>query len=234
MNARKAIAIAGANLRRLLRDKTGAFFIFVFPFLIILAIGAAFGTGFTPQLGVVSEGSGPLGGDLRERLAATGGIEVHVYRDADAMRTAIERGELEGGLLIPAGYDEAVRAGETAEIDYLARPTGEQELQLTVTAVVDDQSVEIRAARFAVSEGTAASFDEALQQASAADEAHPRVDVRTRTAGGDSVLGTFATGAAQELILFVFLTSLSASSMLIETRRYGITRRMLASPTSVR
>jgi ABC-2 type transport system permease protein len=234
MNTRKAIAIASANLRRLLRDKTGAFFIFVFPFLIILAIGAAFGTGFTPQLGVVSEGSGPLGDDLRERLAATEGIDVHVYRNADAMRTAIERGELEGGLLIPAGYDEAVRAGETAEIDYLARPTGEQELQLTVTAVVDDQSVEIRAARFAVAEGTAATFDEALQQASAEVELYERVDVRTRTAGGDAVLGTFATGAAQELILFVFLTSLSASSMLIETRRYGITRRMLASPTSVR
>jgi ABC-2 type transport system permease protein len=234
MNARKSIAIAGANLRRLLRDKTGAFFMFVFPFLIILAIGAAFGTGFTPQLGVVSEGSGPLGGDLRERLAATAGIDVHGYRDTDAMRTAIERGELEGGLLIPSGYHEAVRAGETAEIDYLARPTGDQELQLAVTAVVDDQSVAVRAARFAVSEGAAATFDEALRRASAAAEAHPRVDVRTRTAGGDSVLGTFATSAAQELILFVFLTSLSASSMLIETRRYGITRRMLVSPTSVR
>jgi ABC-2 type transport system permease protein len=35
-------------------------------------------------------------------------------------------------------------------------------------------------------------------------------------------------------VLFVFLTSLSASAMLIETRRFGITRRMLASPTSVR
>ena len=61
----------------------------------------------------------------------------------------------------------------------------------------------------------------------------PGVEVR-RTAGGESDVGTFATGAAQELILFIFLTSLSASAMLIETRRLGITRRMLASPTPVR
>ena len=38
-------------------------------------------------------------------------------------------------------------------------------------------------------------------------------------------------GAAQELILFMFLTSLSASAMLIETRRFGVSTRF---PTSVR
>ena len=31
------------------------------------------------------------------RLAATEGIDVRVFTDADAMRAAIERGELEGG-----------------------------------------------------------------------------------------------------------------------------------------
>jgi len=140
MNPRKAIAIAGVNLRRLTRDKTGAFFVFVFPFLIILALGAAFGSGFTPQLGVVSAGSGPLGQDLRARLAATEGLEVQAFADVEAMRTAIERGELEGGLAIPAGYDERIRAGETVPLDYVARPTGgTQELQATVAAVVDEQ-----------------------------------------------------------------------------------------------
>jgi len=110
MNLRKAGAIAWVNLRRLTRDRTGAFFVFVFPFLIILALGAAFGSGFTPQLGVVSTGSGPLGQDLRDRLAATDGMEVQSFTDVETMRTAIERGRLEGGLEIPTGYDERVRA----------------------------------------------------------------------------------------------------------------------------
>ena len=234
MNLRKAGAIAWVNLRRLTRDRTGAFFVFVFPFLIILALGAAFGSGFTPQLGVVSTGSGPLGQDLRDRLAATDGMEVRSFTDVETMRTAIERGRLEGGLEIPTGYDERVRAGATVPLDYVARPTGAQELQATVAAVVDEQGVVIRAARFAVSEGTAGSFDEALARAGAVAAATPRVEVATRTAGGDSAIGSFASGAAAELVLFVFLTSLSASAMLIETRRLGVTRRMLASPTEVR
>jgi ABC-2 type transport system permease protein len=234
MNLRKAGAIAWVNLRRLTRDKTGAFFVFVFPFLIILALGAAFGSGFTPQLGVVSTGSGPLGQDLRDRLAATDGLEVRSFTDAETMRTAIERGQLEGGLEIPTGYDERVRAGATVPLDYVARPTGTQELEATVAAVVDEQGVVIRAARFAVSEGTAGSFDEALARARAVAAAMPRVEVATRTAGGDSAIGSFASGAAAELVLFMFLTSLSASAMLIETRRLGVTRRMLASPTEVR
>ena len=234
MNLRKAGAIAWVNLRRLTRDRTGAFFVFVFPFLIILALGAAFGSGFTPQLGVVSTGSGPLGQDLRDRLAATDGMEVQSFTDVETMRTAIERGRLEGGLEIPTGYDERVRAGATVPLDYVARPTGAQELQATVAAVVDEQGVVIRAARFAVSEGTAGSFDEAVARAGAVAAATPRVEVATRTAGGDSAIGSFASGAAAELVLFVFLTSLSASAMLIETRRLGVTRRMLASPTEVR
>ena len=234
MNLRKALAIAGTNLRRLVKDKTAAFFVFVFPFLIILAIGAAFGSGFTPQLGVIDARSGELGRDLRTRLAATEGIDVRVYTGADAMRTAIERGELEGGLVIPPGYDERIRAGETVPIDFIARPTADQGLQLTVASVVDAQNVEVRAARFAVDEGAAPTFDEGLGRAKAIAAVLPTVEVATRTAGGDTAVGTFATGAAQELILFIFLTSLSASAMLIETRRLGVTRRMLASPTSVR
>ena len=234
MNVRKARAIAGVNLRRLTRDKTGAFFVFVFPFLIILAIGATFGGGFTPVVGIVSEGSGTLGQDLRARLEATDGIEVRGYADEDALRTAVERAQIEGGIVLPDGFDERVRAGETVPVTAITRPTGEsQEVQTTLGAVIDAQSVEIRAARFAVAEGIAADLDEAMTRTRPVAASFPRIEVTARTAGS-TVVGTFATGAAQELILFMFLTSLSASAMLIETRRFGVSTRMLASPTSVR
>ena len=93
--------------------------------------------------------------------------------------------------------------------------------------------MEVRAARFAVAEGVVDDFDEGLDRAARAAGSLPGIDVTTRTAGAETV-GTFQAGAAQELILFMFLTSLSASAMLIETRRLGVTSRMLASPTSVR
>jgi ABC-2 type transport system permease protein len=234
---RKASTIALTNLRRLLRDRTGAFFVVVFPFAIILVLGATFGQGFTPKLGVVAPAT-PLAEDLVRRLEAVDGLEVAVYADAAGLRDAVERGALEGGVVIAADHDDTIRDGGTAEVAYLARPSGAgQELRLTVAAVADRQTVVVTAARIAVEEGTATSFDDALAAARLAEETVPAVAVTPRVAGaeeGDEAEFGMDAGAAQELVLFVFLTSLSASAMLIESRRLGVSRRMLASPTPAR
>jgi ABC-2 type transport system permease protein len=236
MSVPKPLTIAGVNLRRLVRDRTGVFFVFIFPFLIILALGAAFGSGFDAELGVVSNGSGVLGNDLKASLDSTEDLRIRSFANEATMRTAIERNEVEAGVVIPAGYDDRIREGSTVELTYIARPTEtSRELQVTLRAVVDQQAVRLRAARFALEERAVGSFDEALARAHLVASAVPGISVTSHAAGGgDGEIGTFATGAAQELVLFVFLTSLSASAMLIETRRFGVTRRMLASPTSVR
>ena len=227
---RKALSIAGVNLRRVFRDRISLFFMLVFPFAIILTIGAVFGASFTPVLGVVSEGSGPLGADLLYRLEHADGIRVRTFDGRDALTTAVERGQVEAGLVIPPGYDRQIRAGDTVQLPYIQRPAGAgQEGQLVVAAVVDRQAVVLRAARFASTEGVE-TFDQALAQAEAIAPGVPKVTVRTTVAGG-SQASQFGYGAAQELILFVFVISLAASGMLIESRRIGVSRRMLASPT---
>ena len=227
---RKALSIAGVNLRRVFRDRISLFFMLVFPFAIILTIGAVFGASFTPVLGVVSEGSGPLGADLLYRLEHADGIRVRTFDGRDALTTAVERGQVEAGLVIPPGYDLQIRAGDTVQLPYIQRPAGAgQEGQLVVAAVVDRQAVVLRAARFASTEGVE-TFDQALAQAEAIAPGVPKVTVRTTVAGG-SQASQFGYGAAQELILFVFVVSLAASGMLIESRRIGVSRRMLASPT---
>ena len=227
---RKALSIAGVNLRRVFRDRISLFFMLVFPFAIILTIGAVFGASFTPVLGVVSEGSGPLGADLLYRLEHADGIRVRTFDARDALTTAVERGQVEAGLVIPPGYDLQIRAGDTVQLPYIQRPAGAgQEGQLVVAAVVDRQAVVLRAARFASTEGVE-TFDQALAQAEAIAPGVPKVTVRTTVAGG-SQASQFGYGAAQELILFVFVVSLAASGMLIESRRIGVSRRMLASPT---
>jgi ABC-2 type transport system permease protein len=227
----KALAIAGSNLRRVGRDRTALFFMAVFPFLIILAIGAVFGSGFIPVLGVVGEDAGPLGRELVTRLERTEGIEVRSFEDRATLTDAVERGQVEAGLVVPTGYDAAIRAGETVEIPYLARPTGAgQETRLTVAAAIDRQAIVLRAARFAEAEGVA-SFEDARGQARALAGVLPRVTVRSRVAGGEAA-GAFDYGAAQQMVLFMFVISLAASSMMIETRRLGLSRRMLSTPTA--
>jgi ABC-2 type transport system permease protein len=227
---RKAFSIAVLNLRRLFRDRTGAFFVLVFPFLIILSLGVTFGGGVTPTLGVV-HGDGAIAVDLADRLGAIEDLDIERFADVERLRDAVERGIVEGGLIVPPDHDDVVIAGGTGRLTYLTRPGGAgTELRLTVAAAVEEQSIELVAARFLVGQGLAGSLDDAREAAERATEHVSPVEVDVATAGAETDLG-FDRGAAQQLILFMFVTSLSASSMLIETRRLGVSRRMLATPT---
>ena len=228
----KALSIAWINLVRILRDRTAAFFMVVFPFAIILTIGSVFGAAFTPVVGVVA-GDDPFARDRLARLDATDGIAVRAFEERATLVSAVERGQAEAGLIVPDGYTDAIRAGETVELPYVARPAGVgADARLIVAAVVDEQSIELRAARFASQERRVA-FADALAEAQDVMPTIQRVEVAATSAGGSSVR-RFDYGAAQELILFVFIVSLSASSMLIESRRLGVSRRMLSTPTAAR
>jgi ABC-2 type transport system permease protein len=235
----KALAIAGVNLRRLLRDRSNVFFVLLFPMLLILVIGTAFGGSFTPRLGVVAPGGGPLTGELVAALEADDRVDVERIDNPDALRTAVERGELAGGLVVPDGYDAGVQGGPSGpvELRYLARPDQSgQQARLAVDAVVAGQAARLRAARFAAGQdGT--PFDQALRTADEVAPLLPAVDVRVTTVGEalfPEDLGRFDIGASSQLLLFVFLTSLVGATALIETRRYGVSRRMLATPTTTR
>ena len=69
----KALWIAIANLRRMFRVRTNIFFVFVFPMVLILVVGATFGGSSSARLGVVTQGSGPLTAALVRQLDRTPG-----------------------------------------------------------------------------------------------------------------------------------------------------------------
>ena len=231
-SARKALAIAAINVRRLTKDRTGLFFVVIFPFLLIFVLGATFGSGFTPRVGVVAA-QAPLAGEIVQRLRSVDGIEVRTFVSADAMREAVLLGDLQGGFVIPHSYDADIRDGRSVEVPWVSLPTGSGgDLSLIVGSVIDQQSSLVNAARLAHERGAADSFDEALTRARAESETIPNVAVHASTAGNPEGSG-LSTAAAQELTLFVFVTSLSAASMLVESRRLGVSRRMIASPTSI-
>jgi ABC-2 type transport system permease protein len=231
----RAAAIAAVNLRRMARDRTNIFFVLVFPMLLILVIGMAFGGTFAPRLGVVVAGDGgPLADRLVAALAADGRIEVDRVDSESGLQTAVERGELAAGLVVPAGYGRTVRSGGTAQLRFLARPDEYgQQVGITVRGVLAEQGALLRAAGFAADQ-TGAPFEQALRTAETLATGLPAVTVRTGTVGEalfPDDLGRFDLGASSQLLLFVFLTSLIGSTALVETRRLGVSRRMLATPT---
>ena len=107
----KALAIAASNLRRFTRDRANVFFVLILPMLLILVLGSVFGRGFDLRVGLVVPGSGDLATAMVEALEAHEAFVVHRHDDRDTVIRAVERGELEAGLIIPSGYDEAIRAG---------------------------------------------------------------------------------------------------------------------------
>ena len=133
----KVLWIGLTDLRRMFRVRTNIFFVFVFPMVLILVLGATFGGSFTPRLGVVSTGSGPLGAVLLRQLGQTPHLKVVTVPDSAALLTQVERGNLAAGVIVPPGYDGAVRAGRTVDLRYLARPDqSSQQLGEAVRGVV--------------------------------------------------------------------------------------------------
>jgi ABC-2 type transport system permease protein len=235
---RKVFAIGWVNTKRFLRERANLFFVFLFPLLIILLLGSVFGGGFDSTLGVHNEGEGPLAAGLVEALDAVDDLSVEVFGAETELLDAVQRGGVQGGLVIPADYDATLTVGGVVDLGFVSRP--DQTALLigeTVQAVVQDQGNLMRAAQFADMAG-AGGFSEALSVARVVADSSDRVTVTFREAGDESVLaefeslGAFDLGAHQELVLFMFLTSLAGSAALIQTRQLGVSRRMLATPTS--
>jgi ABC-2 type transport system permease protein len=229
----KILAIASADGRRLVRDRTALFFILLLPVFIILVIGIALGGNVNRMpTGVVVQSRGALAENLREELVRSSRLRVQEYSTVDALRSAVRHSEIVAGVVIPAGYDAALRDGSPPGVDFVTDPSGQASLAARgpVVAVIDKQVGAAAAARFAaVHAGT--SFDESLRTARSL-EASGGVSVAVSTATGRAPLPTgFSYTAPSNLVLFVFITSLASAAVIVNSRRLGITRRMLATPT---
>lgn len=236
---RQSLAVAGVAVVRVLRDRGNLFFVFVFPLLLVLLVGTQFG-GSAPdlRLGVVASDAGDLGQQLVDDLDDLDGVVVEDHASTTDLVDAVTGGRLDGGLVLPDGYDEALRAGgqQGVVLEYVASAGGQgPALQARLLPVIGTQSQRVTLADL-VRVLTPADFPTALAQADAALGVLPEVDVERRELGGDTLgeafagLGQFDLGAVQQLLLFVFLTSLTSAAALLQSREYGVTRRLLAQP----
>jgi ABC-2 type transport system permease protein len=231
----KVFSIASSNVRRMLRERSNIFFVFIFPIALILLIGAQFGGDFAPGVAVYQADDDPLATAITDEIRSEDSLAVTTYESSEEVTTAVERGTVQAGVLIPAGISAAAQSGDQVQVEYLARPDGAgPQLQSVVSAAVARVMTPVAAAQFGVDE-TGASFDDALAMARSQTDLAPGLDVET-TAVGEALfpesLGRFDLGAAQQLVLFTFLTALAGSAALILSRRLGVSRRMLSTPTS--
>ena len=226
-------AIAAVELRRFLRDRSNIFFVFIFPLMLILLLGSQFGAGSGQARVAISGPGSALAQALTAELKASG-IDV-TATSADAARTDLSRGRADVGLFLDDADAEAFDAGKPAELDVVMAPqsSGQAVLQQVRTAV---QSVGLERAQLAALTGAGVPGEQArpaLDQA-AAQMAVPTVEIVDTGGVGQEFrgLGRFDLGASQQLLLFVFLSSLTGAATLIQARRFGVVGRVMSAPVS--
>ncbi len=234
----KAIAIALVSLRRFFRDRSNIMSVFLFPILLVLLLGAMQGGASNPRLGIHTGTDDQLSMALVDGLESIEGMVVTEYGSEDSAIRAVERGEIEAALLVPDGYSDTLLAGGDAELRYVSRTQDEalQGINLAIQSVVSRQSTILRTARFAEQQG-AGSFADAFAIAREAQVEMPPVEVIASAAGERFALadlGQFDIYAQNMLVLFIFLTTLQGATALVESRRLGVTRRMVSTPTAAR
>jgi ABC-2 type transport system permease protein len=202
----RVLAMAGVTLRRLARDRLALFFVVLLPVVIILVIGITFGEGGSDRLpvGVLDQGGGPLGAELRADLATSPALELRGYERLDALRKAVRRGVVAAGVVVPAGYDQALHAGRDAQVSFVVDRTraAPAAVRSAVAAAVARQATVVQAARFAAATAHV-SFDAALGRAPTLGGQQRQVRVEATTIGGreDALPSGFNYTAPSNLVL---------------------------------
>jgi ABC-2 type transport system permease protein len=232
----KTLEIARISILRTFRDRMGLFFIVVLPMILVIVLGVTYGGMNGARIGVADADGSKLSTAL---IAGIDGSDIHLdirtYATSAELRDAVERGFVELGIAVPAGYDAALRSGGQGRIELIGQPRSYAPVVRTaVESAIARQRAVVSAARFA-SQTDGVSFDEALIEAGAAQPGIAGMSVAMESVA-DAIVNPngFAVGAQSQVILFMFLSSMTGAAVLVSTRTLGISRREFSTPTSVR
>lgn len=222
---RSVLALAQLELRRFLADRLNLFFVLVLPLVIVVILGLqSSGGGGTASVALTGD---PATVAALETELATLDMSTTVHDDAEAVADVVSLGSADVGVVVISAdplrldlvtADEQTAAGlgqlVTSAADQVAVDRAQQDL-LTATGLSADQA---RAALDGAPEG----WDAAAVQVGEADPVMEEF----------ASLGRFELGAGGQLLLFVFLNTLTAASAMIQARRSGAIRRMMAAPVT--
>ncbi|MGZ4142539.1 MAG: ABC transporter permease [Actinomycetota bacterium] len=233
----RVLVIAGLNVRRILRDRISLFFILVLPVLIILLIGVSVFGQERIAVGMIAQDRGTLGVQLEKALEASPALKITKYMDRSSLKASLRRGIEIAGVIVPDGYDAALRAGQRVEVPVIFDQTSTLPIaaQAAISSILAERASVVQAAAFATQQG-GGTLEQNIARAQSLAASGNVVTVRTVTVGGARTLpkAGFGYTAPSNLVLFVFINALAGAGILIETRRRGLARRMYSTPTAAR
>jgi ABC-2 type transport system permease protein len=125
---RSLIALSRANLKSFVRDRAALFWTLAFPIIFVLLFGTIFSGGgkLNYNVGWVDEDGSAAAKQLRAGFVATGFVTLHDGTLATE-RDAMQRGDIDGIIEVPAGLAQAAdpsRTGTAVTLKVYVDPTG--------------------------------------------------------------------------------------------------------------
>lgn len=239
MNVSVVGSIGVFEFRHFLKDRIALFTTVALPLVLVSVIGFAAGSQPTSfPVGVLDQDGTATSQAFADDLAQAS-LTTSDYTDQSDLQRDIRLGFLSGGVIIEPGFEAT-----------LAAPSG----QATVTLTLDTASTNGPAVAAAIT-STAAAFAlqptavrvsmAALGEAEAATREGVS-DIADAVVAGIAPITTgsievgeaapddgFTRAVTTQFVLFVFLNGMLAGQTLVMSRRLGVARRMLSTPTGI-
>lgn len=239
---RKALIVAGLQFRLVYSNKATFFVLLAMPLL------------FTTIFGLLMSGSGSGGGPRRfpvavadedqsvasrllvETLQVHGLLQVQEATRPEVTKLFADK-KLAAAVVIPAGYEQALRAGSGPQVELLSAPGGN--LAVAVSPIVQREAMRV-----------ASDFHIALMEGEPADEAHLR-QAYARVGADREQLGiTLSREQAQRAqasqrrehssltqaslgftVMFVMMLTFMQGGVILQERQNGTWGRLLTTPS---
>jgi ABC-2 type transport system permease protein len=206
------VALARTELARIVRDRSGLFFILVLPILVIVVIGSSIGSvSGAATIGVLDLDRTDASARLIADLDASDDLEVVVVDDRESLAVDVRLDRLRAGIIVSAGHADLLAAGDTSELEMIVDPSRvtTTAARTSVAAVIDRHAAVLTATEFTEDRTDVAAAEAAEIAGSVADELRPvTVQIEEVGTGGIDTGSPFSYPAAANLVLFTFINSL--------------------------
>lgn len=241
----RPVHIALLELKLFLNNRAELAFSIALPILLFALMYGALSSDsevFTPA-SVVDLDGGPHARELVERLDSLDAVEVEERPEADAT-DALDRSAILFAVVIPAGFSEALEAGEPASLVFRQRGNGGDTGQIVaaiVRGIARDMAADARVlvqTRRALADSNVSRerVDEAVETQLASMRASPPVTVEVRRLGQDTddeSSDLFSRLLPGLIVMFVMFSVTLAAQALVEDRRNGTLERLMTTRLGV-
>ena len=236
---RAALLIAGKDLRERLRDRSAIMIAVVVP----LALAAIFsltlhdvtGGSITFEYALADEDGGTVATAFRERvlgdLERDGLVRLTVTEEAEQAQALAEADDVGAAFVLPAGFSEAVAAGQAATLSVVGSADAPIASQVA-RSIADGFAAELNAVRLAVATvlaGEPAGSIDPTELAAAAAATPSPIEIRDVSTQRRE-LDTETFYAAGMTVFFLFFTVQFGVTSLLDERRDGTLWRLVAAP----